>query len=103
MKSKRGRWKHYLTSKKADREGRTFVFVDESGFYLLPAAVRTYAPRGETPVLRYRFWEHVSVISAITPEGKLYTMLQEESFDGTSIVRFLKHLMQQMPGKLLIV
>ncbi|MDP9311599.1 MAG: IS630 family transposase [Chloroflexota bacterium] len=29
---------------KAKNEGRTLVWIDESGFYLLPAAVRTYAP-----------------------------------------------------------
>jgi hypothetical protein len=28
------------------------VFVDEAGFYLLPAVVATYAPMGQTPVLR---------------------------------------------------
>jgi transposase len=70
---------------------------------LLPAAVRTYAPRGETPAVRYRYWDHLSVISAITPEGKLYTMTQEESFRGPAIVRFLKHLWQHIPGKLLVV
>lgn len=65
--------------------------------------MRTYAPRGETPELRYRYWEHLSVISAITPQGKLYTMTREESFKGPSIVRFLKHLLQHIPGKLLVV
>jgi hypothetical protein len=30
--------------KKAAKEGRTIVFIDESGFYLLPMVVRTYAP-----------------------------------------------------------
>src|SRR5262245_44224132 len=38
--------------KRAAAEGRTIVWVDESGFYLLPGCVRTYAPRGRTPVLR---------------------------------------------------
>src|SRR5512142_1121153 len=32
------------------RERRVLVFVDESGFYLLPGLVRTYAPAGLTPV-----------------------------------------------------
>lgn len=32
--------------KKARRERRTLVFVDEAGFYLLPGVVRTYAPCG---------------------------------------------------------
>jgi len=40
-----------FSRKKAKREKRTIIFVDESGFYLLPMAVRTDAPRGQTPVL----------------------------------------------------
>src|SRR5215831_12051150 len=32
--------------KGARRRGQTIVWVDESGFYLLPGRVRTYAPRG---------------------------------------------------------
>ena len=36
---------------RAKRERRTPVFVDESGFYLLPGAVRTYSPRGLTPII----------------------------------------------------
>ena len=49
------------------------MFIDEAGFYLLPAAVRTYAPRGKTPILRFPLsWDHLSVIGAITPGGKLY-------------------------------
>ena len=79
------------------------VFVDEAGFYLLPAAVRTYAPRGQTPVLKYPFWQHLSMISAITPQGKLYTQTRAQSFDGEAIVRFLKHLLQHIPGKLLVI
>jgi transposase len=45
----------------------------------------------------------LSVISAITPEGKPYTMTQDKAFDGEAIVRFLKHLLQHLSGKLLIV
>lgn len=43
------------------------------------------------------------MISAITPEGNFYTMMQEQAFDSTAVVRFLKHLLRQIPGKLLIV
>ena len=35
-------------SKKAEREGRTIVFIDEAGFYLLAAAVLSAA--NETPL-----------------------------------------------------
>jgi len=43
------------------------------------------------------------VVSAITPDGKLYTMTQDVAFDGEAIVRFLKHLSRHLTGKLLIV
>lgn len=65
--------------------------------------MRTYAPQGETPILRYRYWEHLSVISAVTPAGQLYTTTRPESFDGAAIVDFLKHLLRHIPGKLLVV
>jgi transposase len=91
------------SQKKAAAEGRTLVFVDEAGFELLPAAVRTYAPQGHPPILRYRYWEHLSVISAITPDGRLYTWTQAATFRGQRIVRFLKHLLRHIPGKLLVI
>jgi len=36
----------------ARRKRRVLVIEDESGFYLLPGVVRTYAPETRTPVLR---------------------------------------------------
>jgi transposase len=66
--------------------------------------VRTYAPVGQTPILRHLLtYDHLSVISAITPQGKLYTMAQDHSIKGPDVVRFLRHLMRHIPGKLLIV
>lgn len=60
------------------KEGRTIVFVDQSGFYLLPAVVRTYAPVGQTPVLREELSrDHLLAMSGITLEGKLLMMEQE--------------------------
>ncbi len=74
--------------------------MDESGFYLLPALLRTYAPTGQTPVLRsYLTNEHVSAISGITPAGKLYLRMQEEAIDSQGVIRFLKHLLRQVPGR----
>ncbi len=48
------------------------VFADQSGFYLLPLVMRTYAPAGQTPVIKeYLTHDHLSAMSGITPEGKL--------------------------------
>lgn len=80
------------------------MFVDEAGFYLLPAAVRTYAPRGQTPILRVPLsWDHLSAIGAITPDGDLYIMTQQRAFKGPDIVRFLRHLLRHIDGDLLII
>lgn len=89
---------------KVEREGYTLVPVDEAAFYLLPAVVRTWAPKGCPPTLREVYSHaHLSAISAITPQGKLYLQLQEEPINGWDVVRFLCHLLRHIPGKLLIL
>ena len=66
--------------------------------------VRTYAPAGKRPILREELTrDHLSAMSGITLEGKLYMLEQERAFKGEDVVRFLKHLMRQIPGKLLII
>jgi transposase len=90
--------------KGARKEGRTIAFADQSGFYLLPGVVRTYAPVAQTPILKEHLTrEHLSAMSAITLEGKLYMKEQERSFKGEDVVCFLKHLMGQIPGKVLVI
>jgi transposase len=91
--------------KGAAEEGRTIVWVDESGFYLLPGCVRTYAPRGRTPVLRVRLTrDHLSVIGGVTPQGKLLLLVEEgRALRSPDVVRFLRHLLAHLPGKLLVI
>jgi transposase len=80
------------------------VFIDEAGFYLLAALARTYSPIGQTPILSVPLtYDHLSAISAITPDGRLYLTIQTDSFDGPSLVRFLRHLLRHIPGKLLVI
>jgi len=53
--------------KRARLERRRLVFVDEPGFNLLPARVRTYATRGQPPTLQaFETRDHLSVMNAIT-------------------------------------
>ena len=90
--------------KQARLERKTLVFVDESGFYLLPARVRTYAPRGKTPTLRvFETRDHLSVMSAITIPGQLFTLVRDDSLTSLESVRFLKHLLAQLDRKLLVI
>lgn len=90
--------------KKAAVEGRTIVCLDESAFYLLPSLVRTWAPCGQPPNLSALFsHDHLSAISAITPQGQLYLQLKEGPLDNGDVARFLCHLLRHLPGKLLIL
>lgn len=92
------------TQKKCLQEGRTIVFVDEAGFYLLAGVVRTYAPRGQTPVLRVPLTrDHLSVISGITAAGTLLSASQERAFNGADLVRFLRQLRRYLGNKLLVI
>ncbi len=79
------------TPKKAKEEERTIVFVDEAGFCLLPMAVRTYAPCGQTPVLRVKLThDHLSAIGGITPDGRLVMQSQDHAYCAQDVVRFLR-------------
>jgi transposase len=42
-------------------------------------------------------------MSAITLDGKLYMIEQEKALKGEDVVRFLKHLLRRIPGKLLVI
>jgi transposase len=90
--------------KGAHAQGQTILFIDESGFSPLPSVVRTYAPVGHTPILR-EWWtrDHLSVISAISPEGKLSVHSQEQTLDSAAVVAFLEPLLREVPGPLLLL
>ncbi len=72
--------------KKARRERRILVFIDESGLSQRPHRCRTWAPRGQTPILQYNFnWKSLSVAA------------------GQQIVDFLAALVRHLGQPLLIV
>lgn len=80
------------------------LWADESGFYLLPAGVRTYAPRGQTLILRVPLSrEHLSVISGISPDGELCLMAQERTLTSADVVRCLRPLVAIIPDPLLVI
>jgi transposase len=90
--------------KKAADEGRTVVWVDQSGFYLLPMAVRTWAPCAQTPVLRVPLThDHLAAISGITPDGRLFLQTQDRAYHSDDVVRFLRLLLRKLHGKLLVI
>jgi transposase len=90
--------------RRARRERRTLVFVDEAGFYLLPGVVKTYAPEGLTPVIAAKLTrDHLSVMGGMTPLGKVYALARQESLNGLHSVEFLAHLLRVAGKRLLVI
>jgi transposase len=78
--------------------------VDESAFYLLPGVVRTYAPKGRTPILRFPLSrDHLAAMSGITTGGRLFLKLQRDPIRGPDCVAFLRQLLRMIRGPLLVL
>ncbi|HEY9066826.1 MAG TPA: IS630 family transposase, partial [Burkholderiaceae bacterium] len=89
--------------KKPQREGRLIVFIDESGLSERPTRVRTWAPKGQTPVIQFHFnWTHISVIAGLSRTNCLFR-LHEGSIKKEQHVEFLKALRAHLRQPLLII
>ena len=87
----------------AARQRRIIVFIDESGLSERPCRARTWAPKGETPVLQYAFgWKHLSVIAGAS-FVRFYFRLFAGSIKALQIVEFLRALKATIGRRLLIV
>jgi transposase len=105
-------WKRYLwpqIKRRAHRLGAWLVFADESGFLLIPNVKRTWSPKGETPIIRYKLQhKKLSAISAlaISPQRRriaLYLQIRRKSFKGPDVQRFLRYLLQQVRGPIILL
>jgi transposase len=81
----------------------TLVFLDESGFSLLPTPCKTWAPRGQTPLLYHCFnWPKLSAISAVTPRPKAYLRLVRGTITSPYVIGFVRHLLHWIPGTIFL-
>ena len=95
--------------KGARREGATLVFVDESGFSERPSVRRSWAPKGQTPVVELPFnWKRLSAIGAIStdPDGqqaRLFLSLRTGNVDSEISINFLRNLRRHIRGKIVLL
>jgi transposase len=95
----------------AQQRDAHLVFLDESGFMLNPSLHRTWAPRGETPVLEA--WDRrdrISAISSISVSPKTRRlnlhfdlMPDNTNVHGEDVVEYLRRLKAQVGGPLTIL
>jgi transposase len=84
----------------AKREGGMVVWLDEMGIRSDAAAGRSWAPVGQTPVIKgtgKRF--RVNMISAISNAGMLRFRLFTGSFSGPVFIDFLRRLLRDCSGR----
>jgi transposase len=95
--------------KNAARLAAHLVFVDESGFLLIPSVRKTWSPVGQTPILHHRYGhDRISAISGISVSPKrfhctLYCQLYEDNIQGEEVAAFLRHLLHQIHGHLIVL
>jgi len=91
-------------ARRARRENALIFFADESGIRSDHHAGRTWAPKGQTPVVEAtgaRF--SLNMISAITNRGHFRFMTVEGTVTATVFRDFLKRLIQGMDRKIYLV
>jgi transposase len=95
--------------KNAARLAAHLVFIDESGFLLIPSVRKTWSPVGQTPIFHHRYrHDRISAISGIAVSPKrfhctLYCQLYQDNIQGEEVAVFLRHLLKQIHGHLIVL
>jgi hypothetical protein len=95
--------------KGALEDGAWIVFEDESGFSLIPPIRATWAPKGKTPMLRYRFhWQRVSAAAFLCfqPDGsraRLYLHTHMGSYNSQTLIVALRDLRRRLRAPVVLL
>ena len=95
--------------KNAAAAGRSVLFLDETGLMLQPLVRRTWAPRGERPVMYC--WDRrdrISVIAGLTLSARrrhvgLYFATHWHNVRTDEVERFVRHVQRQLGRPLTVV
>jgi transposase len=97
-------------SKKNALRSGWLVFIDESGFCESGVIRHTWAPRGETPILRTkgRRWKRMSVIGALAyradgSRSRLFMRFKRGPVLAEDFVRFLNHLGRHLRHRVVVI
>jgi len=93
-------------SKKNARRRKAWIFFqDESGVSQRPSIRRTWAPKGETPILIHAFnWSKLSICAALGyrwdgRRSRLFFQTREGSYNTESLIAFLEDLKRHLRGQ----
>jgi len=97
--------------KNATRRKAWLIFIDEAGFLMAPLVRRSWAPCGQTPILRQRTRSHqkVSIIGAlaVSPTREhvrcLFRLHPNENIIAPLIVAFLRQLDRHIDAPMTLI
>jgi transposase len=95
--------------KNAARLGAHIVFVDESGFLLIPPVRKTWAPRAQTPIhCHHQRHDRISVISGVSVSHRrqrtgLYYRLHRKNIQQAEVCSFVRHLLKHLRGHVIVI
>jgi len=90
--------------KRAAKENATIYFEDEVGMRSDHQAGKSYAPKGQTPVIKktgQRF--SLNMVSAISNKGHVEFMILDGTFNGGVFLEFLAQLIKYKKQKIFLV
>jgi transposase len=96
--------------KNARRRRAWLVFEDESGLSQQPVVCRTWAPRGETPVLRHvgNSWKRLSVAAALAfrwdgRRTRFFFQTQPGTYTNRTLITFLRALKRHFRRPVILI
>ena len=88
----------------AKKEKAEIYWGDETGVQNEANRVRGYGPKGVTPVLKVTAKRaHISMISAITNEGKVRFMIYREAMTQAKLIVFMSRLIRDAERKVYLI
>jgi transposase len=91
---------------KAEAEEYEIFYHDESTLQLCANVVKTYAPKGQTPVLPLqdtKGYQYVCVASSISTKGEMFFQIRDSSFKGEGIIAYLTALLESTDKKIMLI
>jgi transposase len=91
-------------AQRARAEGTEIHWGDESGLRSDDVRGRSYAPRGETPVVRVPNKRHgLSIISTVTNKGQMRWRIFDGALNSTILIDFFKRLIKGQKKKVFLI
>lgn len=93
-----------LIASRAKEEKAEIYWGDETGIQTGANRVRSFAPKGQTPVVRLVAKKsHISMISAITNQGKVRFMMYRNAMHSELLIKFMTRLTKDAGRKVFLI